>query len=186
MIQSQLGVNKDQVLFVDHHLSSAASSFLVSPFDEAAILTVDDLGEWATATFGAGRGSGIQHHKEMRFPHSVGLLCSAFTAFHGFEVNEGEYKVTGMVAYGERRYVDDVWKLVRQREDGSIELGMDYFSFHYSTTRMYGRKYGSLFGCSRQSGMPFGSASEDQCGCRTLSDEDVRFADIARPWLKRF
>jgi carbamoyltransferase len=87
MIQSQLGVNKDQVLFVDHHLSSAASSFLVSPFDEAAILTVDDLGEWATATFGAGRGSGIQLHKEMRFPHSAGLPCSAFTAFHGFEVN---------------------------------------------------------------------------------------------------
>jgi carbamoyltransferase len=179
MIQSELGVSKDQVLFVDHHLSHAASSFLVSPFDEAATLTVDGVGEWATATFGTGRGSDIQLHKEMRFPHSVGLLYSAFTAFLGFEVNEGEYKVMGMAAYGEGRYVDDVWKLVRQHEDGSIELDMDYFSFHYSTTRMYSRKFESRFGCSRQPGMPFGSASEDQDGCLTLSDEDMRYADIA-------
>ena len=179
MIQPQLGVSKDQVLFVDHHLSHAASSFLVSPFDEAATLTVDGVGEWATATFGSGRGSDIQLHKEMRFPHSVGLLYSAFTGFLGFEINEGEYKVMGMAAYGEGRYVEDVWKVVRQHEDGSIELDMDYFTFHHSTTRMFSRKFESLFGAPRQPGSSFGTDSEVQGGWPALSGEDARYADIA-------
>ena len=89
-----------RILFSEHHLSHAASAFFCSPFDEAAILTVDGVGEWATATMGSASGSGIRLTREMRFPHSIGLLYSTFTAFLGFEVNEGEYKVMGMAPYG--------------------------------------------------------------------------------------
>ena len=102
------------MLFSEHHLSHAASAFLCSPFDEAAILTVDGVGEWVTATYGVGKGNDIRLLKQMDFPHSLGLLYSAFTAFLGFEVNEGEYKVMGMAPYGVPRYVDKVWKVVRQ------------------------------------------------------------------------
>ncbi|HCR19800.1 MAG TPA: hypothetical protein DIU35_20175, partial [Candidatus Latescibacteria bacterium] len=148
-IEHELGVPKDKVLFTQHHLAHAASAFLVSPFDEAAILTVDGVGEWATATYGTGKGNEINLFKEIRFPHSLGLLYSAFTAFLGFEVNEGEYKVMGMAPYGEPRYVDKVWKLVQQHDDGSFSLDMDYFCFHHSTTRMYSRKFEQLFGDPR-------------------------------------
>jgi carbamoyltransferase len=136
-IESDLGISKDRVLFCEHHLSHAASAYLCSPFDEAAILTVDGVGEWATGTMGVGRGNDIKLFRQTVFPHSLGLLYSAFTAFLGFEVNEGEYKVMGMAPYGEPRYVDKVWKLVRQNDDGSFCLNMDYFSFHHS-----------LWGCS--------------------------------------
>ena len=119
-IESELGISKEKVLFCEHHLSHAASAFLCSPFDEAAILTVDGVGEWVTGTWGVGRGNEIHVHKQMEFPHSLGLLYSAFTAFLGFEVNEGEYKVMGMAPYGQPHYVDKVWKLVRQNPDGSF------------------------------------------------------------------
>jgi len=95
-LQMEIGVPKERVLFSEHHLSHAASAYLCSPFDEAAILTVDGVGEWVTGTYGVGRGNDIKLHKQMEFPHSLGLLYSAFTAFLGFEVNEGEYKVMGM------------------------------------------------------------------------------------------
>ena len=101
-LESELGVHKEKVLFSEHHLSHAASAYLCSPFDEAAILTVDGVGEWVTATYGMGRGNNIQLLKQIEFPHSLGLLYSAFTAFLGFEVNEGEYKVMGMAPYGSR------------------------------------------------------------------------------------
>jgi carbamoyltransferase len=110
---------------------------------------VDGVGEWATATYGIGRGTEVRLEKEIRFPHSLGLLYSAFTAFLGFEVNEGEYKVMGMAPYGQPRYVDKVWKLIRQFEDGSFCLDMDYFTFHHSTTRTYSRKFEALFGAPR-------------------------------------
>src|SRR6185436_11305777 len=103
----------DKILFSGHHLSHAASTFLCSPYDEAAILTIDGVGEWFTATMGRGKGNSIELLSEIRFPHSVGLLYSAFTAFLGFEVNEGEYKVMGMAPYGQPKYVDKVWKLIR-------------------------------------------------------------------------
>jgi carbamoyltransferase len=154
-MQSELGIPKNKVLFAEHHLSHAASAYLCSPFDEAAILTVDGVGEWVTATWGVGRGNSIRLHKQIEFPHSIGLLYSAFTAFLGFEVNEGEYKVMGMAPYGQPRYVDKVWKLAEQNRDGSFSLNMDYFCFHHSTDRTYSRKFVELFGEPRPPKMLF-------------------------------
>src|SRR5579864_8474581 len=154
-LQNELGIEKNKVLFSEHHLSHAASAFLCSPFDEAAILTVDGVGEWVTATYGVGRGNNIRLLKQIEFPHSIGLLYSAFTAFLGFEVNEGEYKVMGMAPYGVPRYVDKVSKLVRQNSDGSFSLDMDYFCFHYSTDRTYNRKFVTLFGEPRPATLQF-------------------------------
>ena len=140
-IAAELGIPRDRVLFCEHHMSHAASAFLCSPFDEAAILTVDGVGEWVTGTWGVGRGNQIELRKQMMFPHSLGLLYSAFTAFLGFEVNEGEYKVMGMAPYGQPRYVDKVWKLIRQERDGSFSLDMDYFCFHHSTERTFNGRF---------------------------------------------
>jgi carbamoyltransferase len=186
-LQSELGVPKNKVLFSEHHLSHAASAFLCSPFDESAILTVDGVGEWVTTTYGVGRGNDIRLMKQIEFPHSLGLLYSAFTAFLGFEVNEGEYKVMGMAPYGEARYVDKVWKLVRQNQDGSFCLDMDYFCFHHSTDRTYNRKFVELFGEPRspktlffteETGFPkyFGSPPGN---CSELSRINKHYADIA-------
>ena len=146
LIRQELGIPSSRILFSEHHLSHAASTFLCSPFDEAAILTVDGVGEWATATMGRGKGTEIKLLREIRFPHSVGLLYSAFTAFLGFEVNEGEYKVMGMAPYGTPRYVDKVHKLIHLDADGSFWLDMDYFCFHHSSTRTYNSKFTDLFG----------------------------------------
>ncbi|MBZ5645598.1 MAG: hypothetical protein LAN37_00065 [Acidobacteriia bacterium] len=154
-IEAELNIPKEKVLFCEHHLSHAASAFLCSPFDEAAILTVDGVGEWVTGTTGTGKGNRIQLHKQMQFPHSLGLLYSAFTAFLGFEVNEGEYKVMGMAPYGQPRYVDKVWKLVHQNADGSFSLDMDYFSFHHSTEHTYNRRFVELFGEPRSPKLQF-------------------------------
>lgn len=145
-IQSELGIDKERILFTQHHLSHAASAFFASPFNEAALMTVDGVGEWATATCGEGKGTDIQLTNEIRFPHSLGLLYSAFTAFLGFEVNEGEYKVMGMAPYGQPRYVDKVWKVIQTFDDGSFRLDMDYFSFHYSPSRTFNRKFEQLWG----------------------------------------
>ncbi|MGB2887245.1 MAG: carbamoyltransferase [Candidatus Acidiferrales bacterium] len=154
-IEAELGIPKEKVLFSEHHLSHAASAFLCSPFNEAAILTVDGVGEWVTGTWGTGRGNEIRIVKQMEFPHSLGLLYSAFTAFLGFEVNEGEYKVMGMAPYGEPRYLDKVWKLVRQNNDGSFSLDMDYFSFHHSADHTFNRRFVELFGEPRPPQMYF-------------------------------
>jgi carbamoyltransferase len=154
-LETELGIGRGKVLFSEHHLSHAASAFLCSPFDEAAILTVDGVGEWITATYGVGRGTDIRLTKHIDFPHSIGLLYSAFTAFLGFEVNEGEYKVMGMASYGRPRYVDKVWKLVYQNTDGSFALDMDYFCFHHSTDQTFNRRFVDLFGEPRDSKMLF-------------------------------
>jgi carbamoyltransferase len=146
LIRQELGVPADRILFSEHHLSHAASTFFCSPFEEAAILTVDGVGEWATATMGVGRGNEIRLLREIHFPHSVGLLYSAFTAFLGFEVNEGEYKVMGMAPYGEPKYVDKVYKLIRVDPDGGFWLDMSYFSFHHSSTQTFNQKFVDLFG----------------------------------------
>jgi carbamoyltransferase len=154
-LQSELGIDRSKILFSEHHLSHAASAFLCSPYEESAILTVDGVGDWVTATCGVGKGSEIRRTKHIEFPHSLGLLYSAFTAFLGFEVNEGEYKVMGMAPYGKPRYADKVWKVVRQDSDGSFSLDMDYFTFHYSTNRMYSSKLVELFGEPRPREMAF-------------------------------
>lgn len=149
LLQKELGVEPDKILFSEHHLSHAASSFYCSPFNEAAILTVDGVGEWTTATLGVGRGTDINLIKEIKFPHSLGLLYSAFTAFLGFEVNEGEYKVMGMAPFGEPKYVDQVYEVVNVDEEGGFELDMDYFSFHYSSEKTFTKKFEELFGDPR-------------------------------------
>jgi carbamoyltransferase len=148
-IQKRLGVPDSKLLFSEHHLSHAASAFFCSPYEEAAILTVDGVGEWATASLGVGKGTDIQLRQEIRFPHSLGLLYSAFTAFLGFEVNEGEYKVMGMAPFGTPRYVDKVHKLIRLGGDGSFELDMDYFAFHYSAAQTFNHRFVELFGPPR-------------------------------------
>lgn len=149
LLLKKLGVPASKVFFSEHHLSHAASSFYCSPFDEAAILTVDGVGEWTTAALGIGKGTEIKLIKEIRFPHSLGLLYSAFTAFLGFEVNEGEYKVMGMAPFGRPNYVDKVYELVHVDDDGGFELDMDYFSFHYSTEKTFNKKFEQLFGTPR-------------------------------------
>lgn len=154
-IQKKLGMTPDKVLFSDHHLSHAASAFFCSPFEEAAILTIDGVGEWTTASFSVGKGTEIKFFKEIRFPHSLGLLYSAFTAFLGFEVNEGEYKVMGMAPFGVPNYVDKVYKLIHVDNDGGFELDMDYFSFHYSTSKTFNQKFVDLFGPPRDPKLHF-------------------------------
>ena len=187
LIQKRLGVPASKILFSEHHLSHAASTFFCSPFEEAAILTVDGVGEWATASLGVGKGTDLKLLKEIRFPHSLGLLYSAFTAFLGFEVNDGEYKVMGMAPFGEPRYTDKVYKLIRLSSDGSFELDMDYFSFHYSADRTFGAKFEDLFGPSRDpnslfftdvSGYPsyFG---EKPANYKELEKQNRYYADVA-------
>jgi carbamoyltransferase len=160
---------------------------LCSPFEEAAILTVDGVGEWATATYGRGSGTDIQVLNEITFPHSLGLLYSAFTAFLGFEVNEGEYKVMGMAPFGEPKYLDKVYKLIHVAKDGSFHLDMDFFSFHYSSDQTYNHKFVDLFGPSRDPRTPFFTAKsgypsyfgEKPANYRELASENQRYADIA-------
>lgn len=129
-----------------HHRSHAASAFYPSPYQRAAILTIDGVGEWATASISIGRDNQITMLKEMRFPHSVGLLYSAFTQFIGFKVNNGEYKMMGLAPYGQPKYVDLIYEhLVDLKEDGSIELNMEYFAFLAEPT-MTNEKFATLFG----------------------------------------
>ena len=159
-IRERVGVPDDRILFIPHHLSHAASAYFCSPFDRSAILTVDGVGEWTTTAIGIGEGSSCRLLEEVRFPHSLGLFYSAFTAFLGFEVNEGEYKVMGMAPYGTPRYADKVWSLVKQSQDGAFELDLDYFTFHHSTTRTYSDKFVALFGAPRAPETPFFTSAE--------------------------
>ncbi len=135
-----------KLLFGDHHESHAASAFYPSPFEEAAILTMDGVGEWATSSIGLGRGNEIQMLKELRFPDSLGLLYSAFTYYTGFKVNSGEYKVMGLAPYGEPRYVDLIKeKLVEIREDGSLRMNHEYFGYSQGL-RMTNSAFARLLG----------------------------------------
>lgn len=169
LIETELGVPSRRILFSEHHLSHAASCFFVSPFEEAGILTIDGVGEWATTSIAAGRGNRIEMLEEIRFPHSLGLLYSAFTAFLGFEVNEGEYKVMGMASFGKPNFLDEVHRLIHFAADGSFELDLSYFSFHQSTTATYSSKFQKLFGPPR---VPGGSFDASNASSR-------RYADIA-------
>lgn len=155
LISRELSIDSKRILFSEHHLSHAASAFFCSPFEESAILTLDGVGEWSTTTTGMARGNELTLDRELHFPHSIGLLYSAFTAFLGFEVNEGEYKVMGMAPYGSPKNVDKVWRVVRQNDDSSFWLDPDYFSIYYSTSRAYTRKFLDLFGDPRNPETPF-------------------------------
>jgi len=135
-----------EVFLIEHHLSHAASSFLVSPFKESAILTIDGVGEWSTGAYGIGKDNQIELLYEMRFPHSPGLLYSAFTYYLGFKVNSAEYKVMGLAPYGEPLYYDLILKeLVDLKEDGSFKLNMRYFSYDYGL-KMTNNRFDKLFG----------------------------------------
>jgi len=143
-IKKELGYDGD-VLMIEHHLSHAASSFLVSPFKESAILTVDGVGEWSTSTFGKGVGEDIELIREMRFPDSLGLLYSAITYFLGFKVNSAEYKVMGLAPYGKPEYVDLIMdNLIDLKDDGSFKINMKYFAYDYGL-RMTNKNMEKLF-----------------------------------------
>jgi hypothetical protein len=135
-----------EILYAEHHESHAASAFFPSPFEEAGILTMDGVGEWATASFGVGRGNDIELFEEIRWPDSLGLLYSAFTYHTGFKVNSGEYKVMGLAPYGEPKYVDTILtELVDLREDGSFTLNQKYFNYLTGLTMTNG-EFDKLFG----------------------------------------
>ena len=137
---------KKKLLFSEHHLSHAASAFYPSPFEKAAILTLDGVGEWTTTSVAIGNKNNIEILKEINFPHSLGLLYSAFTYYTGFKVNSGEYKVMGLAPYGEPRYVDLIYdKLVNVACDGSFQIDMSYFNYAIGLT-MTNNKFHKLFG----------------------------------------
>lgn len=145
LISRELDFN-GKILFPEHHESHAASAFYPSPFQEAAFITMDGVGEWATTSFGIGSGNHLEIIADINFPHSLGLLYSAFTYYTGFKVNSGEYKVMGLAPYGEPKYVDLIYsELIDLKEDGSFKLNMDYFDFAAGLT-MTNSKFHKLFG----------------------------------------
>jgi carbamoyltransferase len=167
-------------------MSHAASAFFASPFDEAAVVTIDGVGEWTTATVGHAKGhwdgsgtNSIELFSEIRFPHSLGLLYSAFTAYLGFEVNSGEYKVMGMAPFGEPNYMDRVYKLINLADDGSFTLNMEYFSYHYSPRRTYNSRFVDLFGPERVPETEFFTPKTHPGRDGQAALENQRFADIA-------
>ncbi len=153
----KIGPGKPPLLFPEHHLSHASSAFYPSPFNEAAILTIDGVGEWATATIGYGKGKIIKILRELYFPHSLGLLYSAFTYYCGFKVNSGEYKLMGLAPYGiSNSNETKTWKqkilseMIDLRENGSFLLNMDYFNFATGLTMCNEKKWEKLFGIPRR------------------------------------
>ena len=149
LIQKKLDY-KGEVLMIEHHLSHAGSSFLVSPFEESAILTIDGVGEWSTGAYGIGKDNQIELFYETRFPHSLGLLYSAFTYYLGFKVNSAEYKVMGLAPYGGPVFYDLIMKeLVDLKDDGSFKLNMQYFSYDYGL-KMTNSRFDTLFGPPRR------------------------------------
>src|SRR5436309_4146528 len=154
IISSHLGIPARKVRFAGHHQSHAAASFLTAPTERAAILTADGVGEWATMTAGLGerrRGgaASLSLLREIRFPHSLGMLYSTFTAYLGFRVNEDEYKVMGLAGYGRPVFVDDVRRLIRRTSDGAFSLDLDYFEYHTTARRSYSERFIDLFGPPR-------------------------------------
>lgn len=188
LLQKNLGIAPEKILFTDHHMAHAASAFFCSPFEEAAVLTVDGVGEWtttatgtATATWGESGENCIVLDHETRFPHSIGLLYSAFTAFLGFEVNEGEYKVMGMAPYGQPKYQDEIYNVVEVADDGSFRLNLDYFSFQYSPERTYSGKFVDLFGPPRDPNSEFFTrvTHPGREASSAMFDRNQYYADVA-------
>ena len=136
---------EEKIFFSDHHLSHASSAFFPSPFEEAVVLTADGVGEWATTTVSIGRNNNLEIKKEIHFPHSLGLLYSAFTYYTGFKVNSGEYKLMGLAPYGNPIYEDKIKKLIDVKEDGTFRLDQDYFNYAKGLT-MTNNKFHNLFG----------------------------------------
>lgn len=165
IISAQLGIPAKRVHFTDHHLSHAAAAFLTAPTDRAAILTADGVGEWATLTVGqaskrAGGAVEINLRREIRFPHSLGLFYSAFTAWLGFQVNEGEYKVMGLAAYGTPRFAGEVRRILHRTPDGAFALDLRYFDYHRAVDAAYSRRFTEAFGPSRDRFEPIDLGTE--------------------------
>jgi carbamoyltransferase len=151
VIEQALPGYRGPILFAEHHLSHAASAFYCSPYEAAAILTIDGVGEWETTAVGSGRGTEIRLERAIRFPHSVGLLYSALTSYLGFQVNDGEWKVMGLAPYGEPKYVERFRRLVELKPDGSFSLNMNYFVHHYSSEwTAHNARWHALFGFGRR------------------------------------
>jgi carbamoyltransferase len=140
---------KGRVFFIKHHLSHAASAFLVSPFEEAAILTADAVGEWASMSCGCGRGCAISINREMLYPESLGLIYTAITTYLGFEAHEGEGKVMGLAGYGKPVYLDSLKKIINVKQDGSFRIDASFFGFNKGY-RMYSKKFIKIFGTDRE------------------------------------
>lgn len=151
-IAKELNIDQNKIFFSDHHLSHSAAAFFVSPFKEAVIFTEDGVGEWATTTAGFGKDNHISIDKEIKFPHSLGLLYSAITSYLGFRVNDAEWKVMGLAPYGEPKYTDKFQELVDIKEDGSFRLNMKYFSFHYSYDETVNSRFEKHFGRKKRRG----------------------------------
>ena len=174
IISSQLGVPGRKILFTEHHQAHAAAAFLTAPSRAAAILTADGVGEWATLSLGRGavRDDGtteLQPLREIRFPHSLGMLYSTFTAWLGFPVNEGEYKVMGLAAYGRPTFANEVRKILRRTPDGGFALDLSYFDYHLSARSSYSRKFVDTFGSPRDPWDPIDPQS----------DSGRHYADVA-------
>jgi carbamoyltransferase len=173
IISSRLGVPGRKVLFTEHHQSHAAATFLTAPTSRAAILTTDGVGEWATLSVGRGEHADgrtkISLLREIRFPHSLGMLYSTFTAYLGFKVNEGEYKVMGLASYGRPTMTDKVRQLIQRTSDGGFSLNLDYFEYHTTARRSYSDAFIELFGPPRDPYTPIDLKTAD----------GVRFADCA-------
>ena len=189
IISSHLGVPARKVLFTEHHQSHAAAAFLTAPTRRAAILTTDGVGEWATMTVGHGErspnGTTIKLLREIRFPHSLGMLYSTFTAYLGFKVNEDEYKVMGLAGYGRPIMVDKVGKVIRRTPDGAFRLDLDYFEFHRSATSSYSTRFVDLFGPPRNPYEPIDLESDDgkrfaDCAASVQKVLEDALVDIAR------
>jgi carbamoyltransferase len=164
----------DKLLFAEHHLSHAASAFFASPFEEAVVLTLDGVGEWATASISLGRGNRLEVKREVRWPHSLGLLFSAFTYYTGFRVNSGEYKLMGLAPYGEPKYADLILdRLIDVKPDGSFWLDQSYFDYATGLT-MTSRKFDETFGGrARQNGEPLTQRHMDLAASVQKVTEDV-------------
>jgi carbamoyltransferase len=167
-------LGRDKLLFGFHHHSHAASAFYPSPFENAAVLVMDGVGEWATTTLAVGSGADLELQQEIRFPHSLGLLYSAFTYYLGFKVNDGEYKVMGLAPFGEPKYVDQIREhLIDVREDGSFALDMDYFAYCTGLT-MTTERFHQLFGASpRDPAEPLTQRHMDLASSIQLVTEEV-------------
>jgi len=190
-IINQVGVSYDKVLFCDHHMSHAAAAFFTSPFKDAAVMTIDGVGEWTTTTMGSatsiwegeteGRND-VNLFEEQRFPHSIGLLYSTFTAWLGFRVNNGEYKVMGMAPYGEPKYKDKISKVfTMDQSTGAFKLHMDYFDFHRSVENSYSAKFLDYFGENRAPDREFFNmrTNPERSAEKTAMDQNQYYADIA-------
>ena len=142
-------ISDENIFFSDHHLSHAASAFFPSPFEEAVVLTADGVGEWATTTVAVGKNNKLEIKKEIHFPHSLGLLYSAFTYYTGFKVNSGEYKLMGLAPYGNPIYQDKISQIIDVKDDGTFRLDQSFFNYATGLT-MTSKKFNKLFGCERR------------------------------------